>query len=625
MSEHENRHSSQSEAPARWAIIEAVRVMWPVVDAACILLAWIVLAALLNYLTGPSHGLWLFWVGLGVRLGMLQALGQYRSLLRYSGLHDLLGVTVAVLTGTAVLLVAWLALGKPSLVFVVFEGLLTLMLCAGNRLAVRLGWEWRSSRSGQRVLVYGAGGLGELAVRTLRRSSTFNPVGFIDDTLAMRGAVIHGRKVLGTFADLPQIIAKYRPTMLIIAVRTFPQSRLREVFAVCMGLGVSVKQIGGIAEALDGKGDLSVEDLAIEDLLRRPPRNLDSSVLPGMLAGKVVMVTGAGGSIGSEICRQVADHGPARLVLVDHSEAALYRIDTEIRDRLPKLAIEPVLLDLTCGALLSNVLTRIRPDVILHAAAYKHVPMVEANPIAGVRNNVSGFRNLLDSAVAAGVGRLVLISTDKAVRPTNVMGATKRVCELLMQTHPAGSTRMCAVRFGNVLGSSGSVVPRFLQQIAAGGPVTVTDPRMTRYFMLIPEAVDLVLRAGAMADHGEIFILDMGQPAKIDDMARQLIHLTGHVPDRDIAIVYTGLRPGEKLYEELLIDQSEQRTAVDGITVAHGCASTWTSVHASVTELLMACESGDLPGLVQTVKELVPEWEPSLDFREMTGKAVKTA
>lgn len=603
------------------SVVEAVRFMWPVVDCACILLSWQILSVLLQYQFGPRHALLLLIVGLGVRVGALAALGQYRSVLRYCGLHTLIGVAVGVGAGSMILLVTSAFWQRPSFNFVVLEALMTLVLCGGNRLAVRMVAEWRTARRGQRALIYGAGSLGEMALRTLRRSTSYNPIGFIDDAKPLRGAVIHGRKVLGAFADLGQIVAAQKPALLVIAVRDFPPSRLREVFAQCMALGVRVKQVSGIDASLEGMADLHVDDLAIEDLLRRPARNLDPGVLPAMLTGKVVLVTGAGGSIGSELCRQIAQRTPGRLVLLDHSEAALYQIETQIRDLCPGLPIDPVLLDLSYQAPLEELFARTRPDVIFHAAAYKHVPLVEANPILGIRNNVGGFLNLLDAAVSSGVGRLVMISTDKAVRPTNVMGASKRICELLLQSYPSRDTRLCAVRFGNVLGSSGSVVPRFLQQIAAGGPVTVTDPRMTRYFMLIPEAVELVMHAGAMADHGEIFILDMGQPVKIDDMARQLIHLTGHVPGKDIQIVYTGLRPGEKLFEELLIDHSERKTAVDGITVAKAGDTSWAQIKSQVHDLLLACEANDLQRLILSIKAMVPEWEASASFAEMLALA----
>ena len=603
------------------SVVDAVRLMWPVVDCACILLAWQLLTVLLDYRSGSSHVVLLLTAGLGVRVGALWFMGQYRSIFRYCGIHTLAGVAASVFAGSVVLLGAWAMGALPSLHFVIFEGIFTGLMCGGNRLAVRLLWEWRTARQGQKVLIYGAGSLGEMALRTLRRSTMFNPMGFIDDAAHLCGANIHGRRVLGTFADLEQVVAKVKPALLLIAVSNFPATRLREVFAACMQLGIRVKQVTGIDASLEGIADLSVDDLAIEDLLRRPTRNLDPSVLPEMLTGKIVLVTGAGGSIGSELCRQICARRPARLVLIDHSEAALYQVEMEARDLCPGLPVEPVLLNLSYQAPLEALFERVRPDVIFHAAAYKHVPMVEANPILGVRNNVGGFLNLLDAAVATGVGRLVLISTDKAVRPTNVMGATKRICELLLQAHPVGQTRLCAVRFGNVLGSSGSVVPRFLKQIADGGPVTVTDPRMTRYFMLIPEAVELVMHSGAMAEQGEIFILDMGEPVKIDDMARQLIHLTGHVPGKDIQISYTGLRPGEKLYEELLIDDSERKTAVDGITVAKAGPAHWPQVKGSVQDLLLACESHDVRRLVLAIKDMVPEWEPSTAFRTMLEDA----
>lgn len=372
-----------------------------------------------------------------------------------------------------------------------------------------------------------------------------------------------------------------------------------------------------------GSGRLDLQDLALEDLLPRPSRSLDPEPVRTMLAGRTIMITGAGGTIGSELCRQVAAGGAQRLVVLDHSEFNLYQIHQQLREQHAGLLVTPVLMNLSNRNAIERILTEHRPAVVFHAAAYKHVPLVEENPCEAVLNNVVGFRNLLEACDAVGVERLVQISTDKAIRPTNVMGATKRMCELLLQNYPAQRTRLCAVRFGNVLGSSGSVVPRFLEQIAAGGPVSVTHHEVTRYFMLIPEAVALVLQAGALAEHGEIFILDMGAPVKIVDLARQLIFMSGHQPDRDIRIVFTGLRPGEKLYEELLIDDTERRTAVSGITIAHAASCSYPALASGVQRVLQAADARDAATMIIEIKHLIPEWTVSQEMqRAQTPEAV---
>jgi FlaA1/EpsC-like NDP-sugar epimerase len=400
--------------------------------------------------------------------------------------------------------------------------------------------------------------------------------------------------------------------LLVIAERMLSQQALKQAFQLCMELGVQVKRVQGVAV---GRGQqVQLHDLALEELLARPQRNLDRSAVRGLLAGRTVLVTGAGGSIGSELCRQIASAGAKHLVLVDHSEFNLYQIDGILNANHPECRVSPVLATLADRATLDVIITNHKPDIVFHAAAYKHVPMVEENPFLGMTNNLGGFRNLLESCIANRIPHLVAISTDKAVRPTNVMGASKRACEVLLQNIDAGVTRLCAVRFGNVLGSSGSVIPRFLEQIRRGGPVTVTHPDVTRYFMLLPEAVELVLQAAAVAKHGQILILDMGEPVKIVNLARQLIFMTGHRPDDDIRISFTGLRPGEKLTEELLLGDSEASTTVDGVTISTPTRREQHEVADLVNRLLTACLRRDLDGFIQLTRQLVPEWQPSSEF-----------
>jgi len=569
---------------------------------------------------------WMVAIIIAVRLAAFAWAGMYRSLMRYAGTGTLVALAVAVGAGTAcgiavAFFLKWpfgCGLGRG---FLLLEAMLTIAACGGMRLGVRLGHDFHERARGARLLIYGAGDLGSLVMRGLRGVGAYRVVGFLDDDRRKHGALIHGVPVLGGLDDLAAATQRQRPELLAVAINQLPPERLKHAFNLAMAAGLRVKVVQGVDAMLSGGGRLTLGELALEDLLRRPLRDLDAAPVAAMLRGRTVLVTGAGGSIGAELCLQVAACGAARLVLVDHSEPSLYSIDAALRDRHPGLALAGILADCTDRVAIDRIVAAQAPSVVFHAAAYKHVPLVEDNPCAGIANNVRAYRNVLAACQAHSVERLVLISTDKAVRPANLMGASKRVCELLMLAAPPGSTRLCAVRFGNVLGSSGSVVPRFLAQIRAGGPVTLTHPDITRFFMLIPEAVQLVLQAGAMAAGGEVFILDMGEPVKIADLARQLIWMTGHVPDRDIAITCTGLRPGEKLYEELIKDDSERSTAVDAITVARSGVPDAAVINPAVDALLAACAAADVSALARALSTLVPEWVPSERYRSLVPPA----
>ena len=594
-------------------------VLWTVIDLGALLVANGITAALLQ--TPPMWSAWItFVVMLAVRIAVFWSTGLYRAMVRYTGTHALLVLVAGIVLGTGASVIAARIFQQPhhSYAFLVVEAMVALLLCGGIRLIARLVLEWSPGTAKQRVLVYGAGSMGELVHRELGRLGTHRIVGYLDDDPMKHGAGIHGAPIVGGRKHLREAIEDLKPDLLVMAIADLPIETRRELFSECMDLGLRVMMAKGFVTALD-EGAPGLRDLAMEDLLSRPSRNLDPEPVRAFLKGKCVVVTGAGGSIGSELVRQVAAMGPVRLVLIDHSEFNLYAIDQQVREMFPYLTIEAVMDDLQCRERLDALFARVKPEVVFHAAAYKHVPLVEDNPARGVLNNVRGFRNLLEAADGAGAGRLVLISTDKAVRPTNVMGATKRCCELLLQNYPAKHLKLCAVRFGNVLGSSGSVMPRFLSQIAKGGPITVTHPDITRYFMLIPEAVALVLQSGSMADHGEIFILDMGQPVKIADMARQLIFMHGLVPDVDIKVQFTGLRPGEKLYEELIIDDKEGGTSVDGILVAKPNLVDWQDLAARAGSLITAAEAGDTAGLGHALKSLVPEWTPDKRWSSVMG------
>ena len=590
-------------------------LIWTLIDLGALLMANGLTAAILQ--VAPMWSSWItLVVMLVVRFGVFWSYGVYRAMVRFTGTHALVVLALGIVLGTGAAMGADQLLGSRhySLAFLALEAILALFLCGGIRLGTRLAMEWSPNQAKQRVLIFGAGSLGELVHREMTRLGGFRIVGFLDDDPGKLGAGIHGSSIYGGREQLAEVVARTKPDLLVVAILHLPPASVRELFSACMDLKLRVMIAKGFTSAFSQDFHPELRNLALEDLLSRPSRNLDPAPVRAALHGRRVLVTGAGGSIGSELCHQIAATNPELLVLLDHSEFNLYTIDLAIREKFPYLKVVAVMENLQSRADLQRVFTLYRPQVVFHAAAYKHVPLVEDNPARGILNNVLGFRNLIDTSVEAAVERLVLISTDKAVRPTNVMGATKRVCELLLQNHPTRSTKLCAVRFGNVLGSSGSVMPRFLDQIGKGGPVTVTHPEITRFFMLIPEAVSLVLQSGAMADHGEIFILDMGEPVKIADMARQLIFMTGHRPDEDIKIAYTGLRPGEKLYEELIIDDREGGTNVDGILIAKPTPVPWPQLVARVDALIAAGQANDRRELVNCLRALVPEWVPGERF-----------
>jgi FlaA1/EpsC-like NDP-sugar epimerase len=548
--------------------------------------------------------------------------GLYRYVLRYSGIEVLTTIAFAVIVALTMAVVATYFLSMPNTgglgrTFLVIYAFCTIAISGGLRLAARMAIERKTASDAQRVLIYGSGSIGEQVLRELRSDPRYHVVGFLDDNPTRKSAIIRGFQVLGGMADLPHLLDNMRLGLLVIADRAFPPASLRQVFQICLDRDVQVKVVA--RTALQRLAHVQITDLALEDLLRRPQRSLDRSRVERMLKGRCVMITGAGGSIGSELCRQIAAAGALELVLLDHSEFNLYQIDDQLGVEFPHVSIKPVLATLADYDNLMNLLGIYRPQIVFHAAAYKHVPMVEENPFLGMANNLGGFNNLLKACIANRVDQVVMISTDKAVRPTNIMGASKRACEVLMQNIASGQTRLCAVRFGNVLGSSGSVIPHFLKQIARGGPVTVTHPDISRYFMLLPEAVELVLQAGAIAQPGEIFILDMGQPVKIVNLARQLIFMTGHVPGKDMQIRFTGMRPGEKLIEELLLDEAEKGTTVDGITIARSTRRNEEELHAQVEELLESCRTRSLEKFIHITKRLVPEWIPSDDFNQLAN------
>lgn len=485
------------------------------------------------------------------------------------------------------------------------------------------------------VLIMGAGDAGAMIVRELQRNPFLGmeAIGFLDDDLAKHDVRIHGVPVMGNRHDIPELTREYKVKLVIIAMPTAPGKTIREIVRICEHAGVETKLIPGIYELIGGMVSINqLRNVQIEDLLRRAPVQTDTQAVGSLIKGKKVLVTGAGGSIGSELCRQIAAFEPSELVLLGHGENSIFEIHNELLKRTTN--VKPLIADIRFKERVEAIICEEKPHIIFHAAAHKHVPLMEWNPAEAITNNVLGTHNLLDAAVHAGVERFIMISTDKAVNPSSLMGVSKRVAEFLVHQAATGSMpiqmsgreialdstseypaiprrKYCAVRFGNVLGSRGSVVLTFKQQIAAGGPITITDPEMRRYFMTIPEAVQLVLQAAVLGAGGEVFVLDMGEPMKIVDLATDLIKLSGFEVGRDIDIVFTGKRPGEKLFEELFLpNEIYQRTPHEKIFLAAN-ASNFIPDHLNEEIILLAdaARKNDRLMMLASLRRLVPEFE----------------
>ena len=537
------------------------------------------------------------------------------GLWRYVSIWDFKKIVGGVLAGTMAfyVLVNWgfSVTGYPRSIYIIDSILLIGFLC-GIRIAVRLFRERKVLRKTKRVLIVGAGDAGENIVREMQTHSTssYTPIGFVDDDVSKVGKRIHGVKVLGTRQDLSRILHTHKPEEVLVALPGTQSAILREITAVLAPFNVRIKTLPNLGDILEGKVTIGhIRDLAIEDLLQRPPVGLDPQPVRNLIDGKRVMVTGAGGSIGSELCRQIVELGPKSLILYERHENSLYAIAGELTDGGHSCLIHEVLGDITDVPRLHETFKAYCPDIIFHAAAHKHVPLMELNPGEAVKNNVLGTRLVAEAAGQFGVEHFVLISTDKAVNPSSVMGATKRVAELVIQGMARQSqTRFLTVRFGNVLGSNGSVVPRFQKQIKAGGPVTVTHPEVRRYFMLIPEAVILVLQAAAIGEQGAIYVLEMGGQIKLVDLARNLIRLSGHVPAKGIPIQFIGLRPGEKLEEELVGEC--ERAVPSSVEKILRIQSTQYLDPIFLTQILSQLENVQIlshsPSVIELLQQLVP-------------------
>jgi FlaA1/EpsC-like NDP-sugar epimerase len=541
----------------------------------------------------------------------------FQGLWRYTSLWDLRNIVLGVGSSSVLfyVLVHWISAekGYPRSVFLI-DALLLVCLMGGVRLAHRMGPALRRGGLRRRVLVIGAGDAGEMIVREMKRHPEYGyePVGFVEDDPRWREQSIHGVPVLGGVRDLVRIMLAEHPHEVLIAFTQPAPVVIRSVVKLLEPFKVPLTRLPLVTDLVNGGATVTdIRQLRVEDLLDRVPIGLDPEPVRRLIEGRRILVTGAGGSIGSELCRQIAQWSPARLVLYERYEGGLYAIESQLRDAWPDGPFAAVIGDVTDADRLDRVIGHERPEMIFHAAAHKHVPLMEMNPCEAVKNNVVGTLRVAEAAMRHGVGEFVLISTDKAVHPSSVMGASKRIAELVVQHLTAsGPTRFVTVRFGNVLGSSGSVVPRFLEQVRAGGPVTVTHPEIRRYFMLIPEAVQLVLQAAALGEPGAVYVLDMGQPIKLVDMARNLIRLSGHIPDEDIAIAFTGMRPGEKLSEDLVSDdETVNASPVDKILQVRARRANGSHLtHAQLTRLTQLASVGDADAVLREIRRIVPTY-----------------
>ncbi|MDM7324693.1 MAG: nucleoside-diphosphate sugar epimerase/dehydratase [Thermus sp.] len=572
----------------------------------------------------PSYweATWVYvMLGIPVKALFIAYFGLHRQAWSRIGVRDLVRLGLAVGLGEVVLLSFALVLGThlplPRSVPLIAT-VLAFLLLGGMRLGVRLYREGKRGRGikGTQVLVVGAGEAGSMVVREMLRhpEAGLYPVGFLDDDPNKRGQTIAGVRVLGNLDDLPEVAQTWEAEEVLVAIPSAPGSVVRKVVELARAAGLRYRVLPGVYEILSGRVGISqIREVRLEDLLRREPVRLDLEEIAGYLEGRVVLVTGAGGSIGSELVRQIARFHPELVVLLGRGENSLFLLEKELEASWPELGYRVVVADVRDRDRLRYVFNLYRPQVVFHAAAHKHVPLMEANPDEAILNNVRGTQNVVELCLEFGVERLVNISTDKAVNPTSVMGASKRVAEQVVAwraSQAASWQHLVSVRFGNVLGSRGSVVPLFLEQIKRGGPVTVTHPEMRRYFMTIPEAAQLVLQAGGMGGKGKVYVLDMGEPVKILDLAKDLIRLAGFEPYRDIEIVFTGMRPGEKLFEELLTaEEGVEATRHQKILVAKG-ADPPPNFSKLVEELYKASQSRDGAEIRRVLQRLIASYRP---------------
>ena len=595
----------------------------------CVLTVWLAFYLRLGEFVALSDtALWAVSASVCIALPIFIVSGLYRAIFRYSGWPALLAVARAVVIYGLLYASIFTAIGVagvPRTVGIIQPILLLLFVGASRAFArIWLGDQYLSilkHASRPKVLIYGAGSTGRQLVAAMANSHEMQVVGFLDDDDRLHGHVLNGQPIYNP-ADLTNLAPTLTISDVLLAMPSLSRRRRNEILSQIRNARVAVRTLPSVTDLAQGKVSISdLRELDIDDLLGREPVMPNHILLAMNVRSKVVMVTGAGGSIGSELCRQILAVGPSKLLLIEQSEFALYGIHQDLEERLSgrHIVLMPLLASVQDGDRMREIMSTWHPDTVYHAAAYKHVPLVEHNAAEGIKNNVLGTVLTAQAAAENGVSDFVLISTDKAVRPTNIMGASKRLSEMALQALAAttSGTKFSMVRFGNVLGSSGSVVPKFRQQIRDGGPITLTHPEITRYFMTIPEASQLVIQAGAMAKGGDVFVLDMGQSVKIMDLARRMIELSGltvkdaHNPDGDIEIEITGLRPGEKLYEELLIGDNPKPTSHSRIMKAHEEFIPWAELEDKLKALEMALNVNDVGVIRLMMQQLVPGYTPS--------------
>lgn len=572
-----------------------------------------------------------------LKLLVFFSFGLYRGMWRYSSIRDFWRIAQATFVSSSIFATFIILFsngfhGYSRAAFII-DGVLTFLLTGGLRVMIRLYFtHYAGSRKDpdfpikihfKKALIIGAGAAGEKILREIIENYQlrYEVTGFIDDDPEKKGRSIHGVPILGNVDNLAEILKNHEVQEILIAIPSANGNQIRRIVEVCQSCAVSYKILPGIGELIDGRVSVkALRDISYEDLLGRKPVRLNITGIRNYLDGKTVLITGCGGSIGSELCRQVIKYQPHLMVLLDSNEANLFNIQMELQNERYFRHCEAVLAHVQNKRLMNDIFRKYKPQVVFHAAAYKHVPMMEKNPWEAVFNNIVGSRTTMEMSLKHNVERFVLVSTDKAVRPTNVMGTSKRVTELIMQSLQGNGTKFMAVRFGNVVGSSGSVIPLFRRQIEQGGPVTVTHPEVNRFFMTIPEASQMILQAGAMGEGGEIFVLKMGTPVKIADMARDLIRLSGKEPDIDIKIIFTGLREGEKLYEELITAGEDILPTEHGKVMvlrssSHSNDSQFLfeikeKLNRSIDELVQDSLIHDTKKIKKKLKEIVPEYTP---------------
>lgn len=553
-----------------------------------------------------------------VRFTVFAYFKVYSGSYRYASIDDLLQIIKAVAVGSAALVIPIFFIpitGFPRSVLLI-DSLLLIILSGGLRLAIRFGRELLPNllRNGKPVLIIGAGDAGEMIIREMKRSKVlnYNPVAIVDDDVQKKGMRIHNVPVVGDQSDIGAMVKKHNIEEIIIAIPSATNRQMRRIIENCRKLKVTFKTVPPLKDIIDERVSLhQVRDIRVEDLLGRDPLNLNIDLIGRFVRGKTILVTGAAGSIGSEICRQILNFKPAYLIMVDRAENNLYDLQQEIKS-FEGVNKEFIIADINNLPKMRSLFSQHHPDMVYHAAAFKHVPLMEEFPEEAVSNNIFGTKTILDLALEFEVSHFILISTDKAVSPTSVMGATKKVTELLAGVAgQSETTRVICVRFGNVLDTDGSVVPLFRKQIEKGGPVTVTDPRVSRYFMTISEATLLVLEASALGEGGQLMVLKMGDPVKILDLAKDMITLAGYSPNEDIDITFTGLRPGEKLYEDLFIEEDRLvSTDHDKMLIARPIVSDKEMLENALIDLHQLCRDLDRPGIIAKIKEIVPNYTP---------------